>query len=165
MAAILYKWIIAFALINFSSHHPIFLSVTEIAHNAGNKSLEITCKIFTDDLEVTLQKKYSLKIDLLDKKSRAAMNPLVSDYIQKHLSIAVDSHPVSMQFLGFEQEEEAIVTYFEVKNVGKLKTIEVLNNILYESQPGQMGIIHIMVNGKRKSSQLTNPEAKAGFQF
>jgi hypothetical protein len=29
--------------------HPFFISVTEINHNSGDKNLEISCKIFTDD--------------------------------------------------------------------------------------------------------------------
>ena len=38
--------------------HPIFVSVTEIEHNAKDKTLEISCKIFTDDFEKTLRLTY-----------------------------------------------------------------------------------------------------------
>ena len=38
-----------------SAHHPIFVSVTQIDHNATDKTLEISCKIFTDDFEQTLR--------------------------------------------------------------------------------------------------------------
>lgn len=166
MASILYKWLIVFALTGFiSSHHPIFVSVTEIEHNATSKSLEISCKIFTDDFETALRKEYNTKVDLLDVKFKSAMNPLVNDYIQKHLSIMADGKPASLQFLGFEQQEEGIISYYEVKNVAKVEKMEVMNNILYEYKSQQMGIIHVMVNGERKSSRLNNPDAKASFQF
>lgn len=168
MVSILYKWLIVFAFSVFGIiHHPIFVSVTEIAHNAADKSLEISCKIYTDDFETTLRKKHTTKkIDLMDVKYKDAMNPLVNDYIQKHLSISVDGKPaVNLQFLGFEQQEEAIVSYFEVKNIARVQKIDVVNTILYESQLQQMGIVHVMVNGERKSSRLNNPDSKLSFSF
>jgi len=166
MAAILYKWLIGLALINFISyHHPIFVSVTEIEHNASEKTLEISCKIFTDDFETTLRKNYKGKVDLLDIKYKSSMNPLVSEYIEKHLSIFTDNKQARLQFLGFEQDEESVISYFEVKNIEKVKKIEVVNDILYEEKPQQMEIIHVMVNGERKSSRLNNPDSKVSFQF
>jgi coenzyme F420-reducing hydrogenase delta subunit len=166
MASILYKWLITFAIIGVGgSYHPIFVSVTEIEHNSINKTLEISCKIFTDDLETTLRKKYNTKVDLLDVKFRATMNPLVNDYIQKHLSIIADGKKVDIVFLGFEPQEEGIVSYYEAKNITSVKKMEVVNDILYEYKPQQMEIIHVMVNGERKSSRLNNPDDRVSFVF
>ena len=166
MAAILYKWLLAFALTNFGVNpHPIFVSVTEIEYNAVNKTLEISCKIFVDDFEKTLRKKNLTKVDLQDAKLKAEMSRLVNDYIQKHLSILTDGKKASLQFLGFELQEEAVICYFESKNIAKVESIELVNNILYEYNPQQMGIIHVMVNGVRKSSRLDNPNEKASFSF
>ena len=166
MVSILYKWLFVFIATGFSgSYHPIFVSVTEIDHNAKNQNLEISCKIFTDDFETTLRKLYKTKIDLLDVKQNKAMNPWVNDYIQKHLSVIVDKKPVVLQFIGFEQQEEGIVSYFEVKNIVAVKNIDVINNILYEDKPQQMQIIHVSVNGERKSGRLNNPVDKVSFIF
>lgn len=162
----LYKWLIIFGMAGFyGGHHPIFVSVTEIGHNAVNKTLEISCKIFTDDFETALRKQNSKKIDLLDANFKSAMNPLVDNYIQKHLSIIADGKPVSMQFIGFEQQEEGIISYYEVKNIATVKKIDVTDNILYEYKSEQMEIVHVMVNGERKSSRLNNPDEKVSFQF
>ena len=166
MASILYKWLIIFLLTGFiSTHHPIFVSVTEINHNAANKSLEISCKIFTDDLEQTLRQQNKIRIDLLNPASKQAMNVLVNNYIQKHLQLKADDKAVVLEFVGFEQQEEGIISYFEVKNMATVKKLDVTNTILYESRPQQMQIIHVMVNGERKSSHLDNPDEKASFQF
>ena len=166
MASILYKWLIVFSLTGFiSTHHPIFVSVTEINHNAANKTLEISCKIFTDDLEQTLRQQNKIKVDLLNPASKQAMNVLVNNYIQKHLQLKVDDKAVMLEFVGFEQQEEGIISFFEVKNIAMVKKLDVTNTILYESRPQQMQIIHVMVNGERKSSRLNNPDDKASFQF
>ena len=166
MASILYKWLLVFALTNFGVNpHPIFVSITEIEYNAANKALEISCKIFVDDFEKSLRKKYLTKIDLQDAKLKAEMSRLVNDYIQKHLSISTDGKKASLQFLGFELQEEGIICYFEAKNIAKVENVELVNNMLYEYNPQQMGIIHIMVNGVRKSSRLDNPNEKVIFSF
>ena len=147
------------------SVHPIFVSVTEIEHNAAEKSLEISCKLFTDDFEKALRKNYPVKIDLLDEKMKTSMNPLVNAYIQKHLSIKADGKAVKLEFLGYEQQEEGIVSFFQVMNIASVKKIEVGDNLLYEFYEQQMGIVHVKVNGIRKSYRLNNPDANANFDF
>jgi len=166
MASILYKWLFVFAMASLNiNHHPIFVSVTTIDHNMANKTLEVSCKIFTDDLETTLRKKYNKKVDLLDVTLNEAMKPMVNDYIKKHLVITADGKPANLQFIGFEQQEEGIISYFEVKDVATVKKIEVMDNILYDEKPQQMQIIHVTVKGQRKSSRLDNPENRVSFLF
>lgn len=166
MASILYKWLIVFTLTGFSStHHPIFVSVTQIEHNATDKTLEISCKIFTDDFEQTLRQQNNTKVDLLDTAYKQAMNVLVNNYIQKHLQLTVDDKKVAMQFLGYEQKEEGITSYFQVNGIAAVNKITVTDNILYESKPQQMQIIHVTVKGERKSSRLNNPDETVSFLF
>jgi hypothetical protein len=166
MASILYKWLFVFALTGFSkSHHPIFVSVTEINHNAANKTLEISCKIFTDDFEQILRQQNKVKVDLLNPAYKESMNVLVNKYIQKHLQLRVDEKNVAMQFLGFEQEEEGIISYLQVNDIASVKKLAITDNILYESKPQQMQIIHVMVKGERKSSRFNNPDEVAEFVF
>jgi 16S rRNA G966 N2-methylase RsmD len=167
MASILYKWLIVFFLIGFTggNHHPIFVSVTQIEHNAASKTLEISCKIFTDDFEQALRQQNKTKVDLLDPAYKKAMNILVNNYIQKHLQLKVDEKNVAMEFLGFEQQEEGIISYLQVNDIITVKKVAVTDNILYETKPQQMEIIHVTANGNRKSSRLNNPEDKVSFEF
>src|SRR4051812_33325346 len=103
MAPVIFKWLVFFALIGTrTSGHPYYISVTEIEHNAGNKTLEISCKLFTDDFETALRKKYNTKIDLLTVQNKVAMNPLVNGYLQAHLAVKVGGKAVKLEFLGFE---------------------------------------------------------------
>lgn len=146
-------------------NHPIFVSVTEIEHNAKDKTLEISCKIYTDDFEKALRQTYKTHVDLIAAKDKPAMNKLVSDYVQKHLLISVDGKAVALQFIGYEQQEEGIVSFYEVTNILAVKKLEVTDNILFEYKKEQISIIHAIVNGNRKSTKLVNPEEKAGFEF
>ena len=168
MASILYKWFLVASLnlvYGSSVLHPIYVSVTEIEHNSKDKTLEVSCKIFTDDFEKTLRKAYNIHVDLLDPKEKEAMNKLVNDYVQRHLQISLEGKTVVMHFLGYEKMEEGIYSYYQVDNVNAVKNISITNNILYEYKTEQMGLIHVTVNGNRKSSKLNNPDEKISFEF
>ena len=168
MKSLLFKWLlpaIIGVLLTSFARHPLYVSVTEIEHNAKEKSLEISCKIFTDDFEKTLRATYHMHVDLLKPAEHAAMNKLVSEYIMNHLKISVNGQSQKLEFKGFEQIEEGIFSYFEIDNVTQLQKLSIINTILYDYQPQQMGLIHVTVNGKRQSTKLVNPDEKAEFGF
>ena len=177
MALSLFKWLLANVLLFSMSisdditenhpafRHPIYASVTEINHNAKDKVLEISCKMFTNDLETTLEKLSNTKVDLSAAKDKKAMDKLIADYIQKHLQLKVDDKPVVLQFVGSEKEAEATWSYFQVNNVTTVKKIDIMNNLLYEYFESEINIMHASVNSNRKSTKLSNPDTRASFEF
>jgi hypothetical protein len=145
--------------------HPIYVSVTEIQHNAKDKTLEISCKIFTSDFEAILKSKTKSKINLLQPTDKTLMESLVNQYIQQHLKIKVDGNLKPMEFLGYEQNEDAIQSFFEINNVATLKKIDVQDDILYEYKSEQISIIHVVVDGNRKSTKLVNPNNSFSLNY
>lgn len=168
MASILFKWFFSTGFILLFSNptlHPIYVSVVEIEHNMKDKTLEVSCKLFTDDFEKALRSTYKTQVDLINPKDKTAMDRLVNDYVQKHLKFSVNGRPVSMKFIGYEKEEEGIYSYYEVEAVPQVQQLSVVNNLLYEYHAEQIGLMHITVNGNRKSTRLNNPNEKAILSF
>lgn len=170
MLSFLHKWLtMAFMgtlfTVSTPKQHPIFVSVTEIEHNAKEKTLEVSCKIFTDDFEKTLRNAYKTKIDLADANLKPAMDKLINDYVQKHLKINVDGKQVALKYLGFEKIDEGIYSYYQADNVTSVKNAVVTDDILYEYKSEQISLIHFIVNGDRKSTKLNNPENRAVLSF
>ena len=162
MAVSLFGWLVVLA---FNGFHPFHVSTTEINHNATDKTLEITCRIFANDFESVLNKNYKTKIDLTHPKDRAAIDKLVNDYIQKHLQLKADGKPVSFSYLGFEIDNEAVNSYLQVDNISSVKKIEAVNSILYDLYTDQISIMHVTVGGTRKSTKLDYPDTQANFSF
>ena len=174
MAILWYKWLILFpwlyALAGGEKQaavvHPLYISVTEINHNAEDKNLEISCKIFADDFEKTLLSVYNKKVDLVAPKNKTEIDQLITGYIKNHLVIKLDGKPVTLEFVGYENENEAVWSYFQVPNTTQApKKIEITNSILYEAYEKQMNMMHVSVGGNRKSSRLNNPDKEAKFEF
>ena len=145
--------------------HPIHISVTEINHNGAEKTLEISCKLFTDDFEKVLTQNYKTKVDLVNPPDRAAMEKLVNDFILKHVTIKADGKEMKLSFVGYEKDNDAIYSYFQADSIGTVKKIEVTNNILHELFTDQINLMHVIVGGKRKSMKLDYPETKMEISF
>ncbi|MHA4809882.1 DUF6702 family protein [Flavitalea flava] len=147
------------------ARHPLYIGVMEISHNAKDKSLEVSCKLFTNDLEATLEKVTHTKVDLSDAKNKTFNDKLISEYVQKHVQIKVDGRSVSLQFAGCENEAEGTWSYFQVSNVPSLKRLDITNNLLYDNFDKQINIIHGSAGGIRKSTRLNYPDTNAVLEF
>ncbi len=156
---------IQWMMMAFTALHPFYVSMTEINHNAKEKELEISVRIFTDDFETVLHNNYKEKVDLTHPSNQAEMNKLVSDYIQKHLQLQADGKTVVLSFLGFEQQSESTWAYFEVKNISSIKKLSLSNSLLHDYRKEQINMLHVKANGKEESYKLDYPETKAAFSF
>ncbi len=154
------------ALLSLSTFlHPFFVSVTEIRLNEKSKNLEISSRIFFDDLEKTLEKKYQVKVNILKPEDPKKVNALIADYLQERLQLRVNGKPVQLKFLGFEIEEEAAWCYLEVPQITALKRLEIEDAILFEEHPLQQNMVHVTVGKQRQSTKLDNPESRYTFNF
>jgi hypothetical protein len=145
--------------------HPYYISVVEINHNPSDKTLEISCKIFTDDFEKVLAQNYKVKVDLTNPPDRKAMDSVVKKYILSHFSVSVDGKPGTLSYLGFEKENEAVYSYVEVDNVPSVKKVEFTNKLMQDMFTDQVNIVHVIVKGERKSTKLDYPATVAKVEF
>jgi len=163
MAYILHKWL---AIAFLGLFHPFFVSMTEFSFNGKEKELEISVRIFTDDLENTIRKVHpGVKVDILHPADQAQMNGFVTDYIQKHLQLQLNGKPVIISFVGYEEQGESIWSYFEIKDVTGVQKLDVMNNLLHDYNTNQINMMHIKVGDVEKSYKLDYPETKTSFSF
>ena len=178
MAIELYKWLLipVFSVFLFANGkkpgfnaektlHPLHLATVEIDHNATDKTLEITCKTFWDDFESILTKLNRSRVDLTSDKTTAENNKRIFEYIKSHLQITVDGKPVQLNFVGYEKEDVVVYSYLQVDSVSSVKKVTIVNTIMHDLFEDQVEIIHMIVNGNRKSTKLDYPAKNAEFSF
>ncbi len=154
MNGILFKYMVAALLLM----HPYYISMTEIEHDKTNNTLEISVRIFTDDLEKTIRKTYTGKVDLLNKNEKPNSEKLIRQYITKHLSLKADGKNLNMNFVGFESEEGSVWSYFECTNIFAIKKLEVSNTILYDYRDQEINFIHVKANTYNETIKLNYPD-------
>ncbi|WP_374164876.1 DUF6702 family protein [Arcticibacter sp. MXS-1] len=145
--------------------HPFYVSVTEIRHNEKNKVLEISSRVFFDDFEAALEKRYKVPVNILKPADRKKVDQLIADYMKKHLQVSLDGKKQELRYLGYEIEEDGAWCYFETAAAERPKNVVVTDNILYDEHSSQINMIHVIVNGVRKSTKLDNPSSRAAFSF
>jgi len=145
--------------------HPFFVSVIEINHNAKEKSVEVSMRIFTDDFEGALKKFSNTKIDLANPANKEAIDKNIVSYVKQKMYVQINGKPALLEYVGYEIKKESVWVYFEIDNITTVKKVEVNCNLLYEYQEKQMNIFHVNANGKEKSYKLDNPSTIASFDF
>lgn len=143
--------------------HPFFVSVIDVNHNAKDKNIEISVKIFVDDFEATLKKNYQRNIDLHKASNDVQVNKLIHNYIETKFQIVIDGKPQTMNYLGFDVQKESVWIFLEVNEIHHVKKINFNCNLLYDFEQKQMNIINAKANGLEKNYRLDYPKSSLEF--
>ncbi len=149
----------------FIGAHPYYVSVTDIKYNEAKKTLEISCKLFTNDLEDALKRTTKSKVDIINPADRKATEKILDNYIQKRLIIKLNKKTISYTFVGYEKEEDLIWAYFEFYSKEPPKTLEIDDKILYDFLKEQINLVHATVGDKKLSYKVSNPDGAIKFEF
>lgn len=146
--------------------HPMHISVTEIEFDEKDKELEITSRIFIDDLEKTLQANLKQpELDLLEPKNGMTVDQMAEKYLTDHIKISLDNKVQKITYLGHERDGEALVFYSLVAKVKKWKTITIQNDVITETHDDQSNLVHVTVREKVKSLRLTRDKPSDKLTF
>jgi hypothetical protein len=148
-----------------NGRHPLHLSATELNYNPKSSTVEISSRLFADDFEDLLAKKYKVKPDLSSAARHKEMELLVGRYMTEHFHLSANGKALPLNYLGFENDREAVILYLESPRATGLHKIEITSTVLYDLFDDQTNIFHVNANGKRKSSKLTYPENRLLSSF
>jgi hypothetical protein len=144
-----------FTLVTLSVLHPLHISVTEIKFDATDKELEISSRIFIDDLEEAIQQELKRpSLDILSPGKEITTDLLLGNYLATRLTIKADGKMMKIKYLGHEIEGDAMIVYLYVPNIKKLKEIDVFNSTITEVYDDQSNLVHVTVGDRTRSLRL-----------
>ena len=138
--------------------HPYHVGSMEFNYNQKSKSFEISGRFFMDDLENAINKKYGKNLHFLNPKQDKAMRQALRDYASEYIRLKVNNQFVKVNFVGYEEDKESVDIFLESDIVENPKKVETAVSFLYNLFDDQMNIIHIIINGQRKSEKLNYPD-------
>jgi hypothetical protein len=146
--------------------HPVHISVTEITYNEKSKSLQIVSRIFLDEIELGVRGQLKQpELDLLEPKNGSTTQALIQNYLALHFKVKMDGKLAKQNFLGYEREDISIVCYIEIENVKKIKSLEVMNDVVTEIHEDQSNLVHVTYKGPVKSVRLNRETPSEIFKF
>jgi hypothetical protein len=150
-----FYWVILFcgflSICASSLSHKFYISKTTIEFNARTQQFEITCKMFTDDLELAVERASGKSMLLGTERELSETNTLLESYMKQHFKCAMDGGVVEWRWVGKEVENDLTYCYMEIYRKPDFASLTVTNDILISEFPDQQNIVDLTVSGSTQT--------------
>lgn len=146
--------------------HPFHVSVVDVQHDAEQQVLQMSQRIFLDDLEEALEGFHDLDyVDTASPDDPARLDSLIATYLKAKIFLRVNGESRDFTYVGSEKEGDARWCYFMVEAVPSVSTLEVTNVALMDVFDDQENIIHCVVGNQKLSYKLDKQTKYFTFEF
>lgn len=148
-----------FALSSFAVHK-FYVSIYQINYAQDKKMLQITSRIFVDDLNNILKIRFGQKTNLGEPNESPNDVALMKKYIFENFTVKVNGQSKAINMVSKEMEGNVLICYYNVKDISKIKTLEIHNSVLHDYVEDQQNIIQTTLYGNKQSFLFTPGNAK-----
>lgn len=145
--------------------HKFYVGVFQVDYFKEKKAVQITARLFIDDLEKVLQKKYNKHFYITTKDEVSDANKFIANYLEEKLKIKINNKMQSIQFLTKETEDNIVICYLKINFKDNIKDLEINNNVLSDVFNEQQNLVHLNINGNKKTILFTNTETKQKLKY
>lgn len=147
------------------SVHKFYVALYQVNYAPDKKMLQITTRIFVDDLNAAVGKKYSKKINLGSDNETVEDVTLLKKYFSEKFYIKVNGQTKPIHFLSKEMEGDVLICYFSMKEIQKINTLEIYNAVITEGNSEQQNIMHFNVSGVKNTLLFTESSSKGVLKY
>ena len=156
--------ILLLPLLAFATHK-YYLSLTELNYMPKEKSLQIIMNVFIDDIELALNEKYTIDLQLTTNKELQNSDDYFKKYLTEYFTVAVNNENANYNYIGKEYEGNIVFFYLEILNVAPIRTITVKNEVLVKNFNNQQNLVKVNVGTNKQSKLLTKENSKTLLKF
>ncbi len=162
----IFGFLIVMALAVSSFAHKFYVGIYQVNYASDKKMLQITSRIFVDDLNNALEKKFKKRFHFGDKNVSADEVEAFKKYVSDNFRIGINNGKAQVfDYRSFEIEENVMVAYFRITDVPQIKSLQVTNKILFDFVTDQQNIIQTNVGGNKQTLLLTLDEPSGKLNF
>ena len=148
------------ATILFFPFHEFHVTHTSFHYNDESKSIEMTIKVAIEDLEKSINNKYSKKLeDFEDNQENKTLEKLIREYFIKNLTLTADNNIQDYKWVGkeFSNNLHDIYLYFEIPNYNKetVESLTIKNTLFLDLYSYQTNIVLIEIIDKKYNLTFT----------
>ena len=147
------------------SVHKFYVALYQVNYAPEKKMLQITTRIFVDDLNNAIGKKYTKKVALGAENETAEDVNLLNKYFSEKVYIKVNGQTKPIHFLSKEMEGDVLICYFTIKEIKKINSLEIYNSIITEGISEQQNIMHFNVLGTKNTLLFTESTSKGVLKY
>ena len=152
-------------LLAFVSAHKYYVSVTQVEYKKDKQSVQIISRIFIDDFEKLIRKRYDKDVTLDVENEPEIVNYYIEKYLSEKIHITINDKVSDVIFVGKEYEDDIVYCYLEIENVPSIISFEISNLVFFDLYDEQQNIVRTNINGKNKSFILIKENDKGLLNF
>ena len=154
--------ILILPLLAFASAHKFYVTVTNIAYSEKDDAIQITSRIFIDDLEKTLKERYEITAKMATNNELKDADVYIEKYLKSKFIIEINDAQKEYTYIGKKYDNDVVVVYLEIPKVNfpKIKSISATNEVLTDMFEDQQNVVHFKLAGQKKSFVLTRSNNK-----
>ncbi len=145
---------------SISDSHEFHLSNSTINYDTKEKSIQVSMRMFIDDLELALEPVAGDSLQICTRKEDAGAEAYIFSYILEHLILEVEGKALSPVFIGKEPSDDlaAVWCYIEFENVESFSTLSITNTIMVDLYEDQKNMINVQKDKDRIEDILFTTE-------
>lgn len=113
-----------------------------------------------DDIEVALNAKYNIDLQLSTKDELKNNDKYFEEYLKEKLNFKVNDNKKKFNYIGKEYDGDLVFFYLEIENIIEVSSIEIQNTILTKTFKDQQNLVKLKAKGKKISVLLDSKKDK-----
>ena len=145
--------------------HVFYVSIARVRWNADEARLDVSVRIFTDDLEEAIIAEGGPRLRLWTGQAHADRDRHVSDYLASRMAFRVNGADRQLTWAGMEDALDATACLVQITGVDRVETIEVENRILIDMFDTQANVMRFEIGGEKKYVNLSKKTFRGTVRF
>ncbi|MFV8368296.1 DUF6702 family protein [Flavobacterium sp. LB2R40] len=145
--------------------HKFYVALYQVNYASDKKMLQITSRIFVDDLNSAIEKKYQKKINLGSEKETPEDLIFLKKYFSEKFYIRINGEAKPIHFISKEMEGDVLICYFKMKEIQKINSLEIYNAVITEGNSEQQNIMHFNVRGTKNTLLFTESTSSGMLKY
>ena len=134
------SFVLFFGLSSFG-FHKFYVSIYQVEFVPEKQRIEITARIFMDDLNLALEKEFKVKAHIGEKSETSEDVQNLQKYMNQHWRVSIDGKVAKTIFHNKEIDNNVVIIYLKINDVKKFNNIQISNNALLDLYSDQQNII------------------------
>ncbi|PKA99309.1 hypothetical protein B0O79_3015 [Flavobacteriaceae bacterium MAR_2009_75] len=154
--------ILILPLFAFAAAHKFYVSVTNVNYSEKDRAIQITSRIFIDDMNRLMMARYDIDAELDTEKESKLADEYLEKYVRSKFVVSLNGQPIQYNFIGKKYDADVMICYIEVADVNlkELKSVAIENEILTDLFDDQQNVVHINIKDEKKSFVLLKSRTK-----
>lgn len=149
-----------------SWYHPIHVSICNIDLDPGRGTVDLSVKMFADDLQDLIFHKYAVQLRITGQEKPGDQIDSVNRYIGESLKLEINGKATTgLQFVESRLNEEAIWLFYSYEHGSSIRKVKVRNTLMLEKFDDQTNLLIVSYNGKQNGYRMNNKTTDLTFNI